>query len=177
MQMLRAETVRITLAELFVQVLTYVGEFLGSGIQELEVVDLHHHGQIRHLFGQKAFPDNLVHKEDAGLGVVHQIVDIAGLELVQDGNGHGAVSDGGQETHAPVGLVAGADGHLVSFLEAALLKGDVQLGNPQGNLTVCQGHALVVGNSRAVPIFHQAFLKNLVYRLKFHYSLIGFSST
>ena len=101
--------------------------------------------------------------------MVDQIVDIAGFELVQDGDGNGAVGDGGEEAHAPVGLVAGADGHLVSFVQAALLKSDVQFGNTAGNISVGERGALEVGNGGAVPVLYQTFLQNLVDRSEFHY--------
>ena len=176
MKIFRAEAVGIPLAEFLVQVLTHVAEGLRSGIQELEVVDLDHYGKVGHLFGTQAFPDDLVYKEDAGLGVVDQIMDISGFELVQDGDGHSAIGNGGHKAHTPVGLVAGADGYLVSFLETAHLKGNVQLGDTEGYLTVGQRHTLIVGQGRAVPVLDQAFLKRLVNGLEFHGILIGFSS-
>ena len=147
-------------------------------MEELEGVDLDHHGKVRHFFGREALPDYIIDKQDAGLGVVYKVVDVAGLELMKDGNGHGAVGYGCQETHAPVGLVAGADGHFVSFLQAALLKSYVKLGNSAGDVTVGQGHALVVGDARAVPVADYAFLKDFVYRFEFHiWTGVGFSST
>ena len=145
-------------------------------MQELERIDLDHHGKVRHFLGGKAFPDYLVHKEDAGLGMVHQVMDITGLELVQDGYGYGTIGDGCQEADAPVGLVAGADSHLVSLLEAALFKSDVQLGNTAGNVTVGQRHALVVGKGRTVPVTDHALLEHFINRFEFHISEVRFSS-
>ena len=147
---------------------THLGQLFGSGVQELEGVDLDDDGQVRHLLGGQALPDHLVHEQDAGLGVVDQIVDIAGFELMQDRDGHGTIGDGGQETDAPVGLVTGADSHLVSFLETALFKGDVQFGDSAGHVTIGQCHALVVGKGRTVPVADHAFLKRFINRLEFH---------
>ena len=63
-------------------------------------------------------------------------MDVPGFELVQDGNGHGAVGNGSQEAYAPVGLVTGADGHFFSLFEPALLEGDVQFGNAARHVAV-----------------------------------------
>ena len=102
-QVFGTEVVGIFLAEGLVQVLTYVLTLFGVGIQELEGIDLDDDGEAGHLLLVEAFPDDLVHEEDAGLGMVHQVVDVAGLELVQDGHGHGAVGEGGEETGRPAG--------------------------------------------------------------------------
>ena len=162
-EVLRLEVIGITVAELLVQMFAHLAALLAVCIQELEVVDLHHNGQVRHFLRREALPDNVVHKKDTGFGVVHQVMDVSGFELVQDGDGHGAIGDGGQETHAPVGLVAGADGHFVSFLQTALLKGNVQFGNAAGHIPVGQGHSLEVGQSRAVPVLDETLLQQFVY--------------
>ena len=175
-EVLRLKVVGIALAEFLVQVLPDIGQLLGGGIKELEGVDLHHHQQVRHLVRRKAFPNYLVHKQDTGFRMVHQVMDVARLEFVQDGYCHGAIGNGRQETHAPVGLVAGADGHLVPLLETALLKGNVDLGHPARYIPVGQGHPLIVGECRAVPVGRQAILENFVYRFEFHGIWIGFSS-
>ena len=168
-EVLGAEILRILLAERLVEVLADEGALLGVGIQELEGIDLDDRRQAGHLLLGEAFPDDLVHEQDAGLGMVHEIVDIAGLEFVQDGNGDGPVGEGGEETHAPVGLVPGTDGDLVAPVEAALLEGDVQLGDPAGDVPVGQRHTLVVGQGGTVPVGPEAFLEDLVDGFEFHY--------
>ena len=112
--------------------------------------------------------------------MIDQIMYIAGFEFVQDGNGYGAVGDGGQEAHAPVSLVAGANSHLIPFLKAALLEGDVQLGNPPGHIPVGQRHALIIGEGRPVPVLDEAFLKDFVNGFEFHmirFGLVQFEVT
>ena len=95
-------------------------------------------------------------------------MDVAGLEFVQDGHGHGAVGQGGQEAHAPVGLVAGTDGHLVSPEQPALLESDVQFLDAAGHVPVFKGDALVVGQGRTVPVLAEALLEEKVDGRKFH---------
>ena len=110
--------------------------------------------------------------------MVHEIVDIAGLEFVQDGNGDGPVGEGGEETDAPVGLVAGADGDFVAPLEPALLESDVQFGDPARHVPVVERHALVVGEGGTVPVFPEAVLEDLVDGFEFHFQVVkvGFST-
>ena len=138
--------------------LTDIGKFFRSHVKELERIYLDHNLEIRHFLRLEAFPDNIVHKQHTGIRVVHQIVYVAGLEFMEDGNGHCAISDGCQEADSPVGLVAGAYCNFVTLFEAALFKSNMKLGYPQGHLTVCEGHALVVGKGRAVPIVDEALL-------------------
>ena len=158
--------------------LAHVLALFGVGIQELEGIDLDDDGEAGHLLLGESFPDDLVHEEDAGLGMVHQVVDVAGLELVQDGHGHGAVGEGGEETHAPVRLVAGADGDFVAPLEPALLESDVQFGDPARHVPVVERHALVVGEGGTVPVFPEAVLDDLVDGFEFHFQVVkvGFST-
>ena len=131
-------------------------------IQVLQGIHLHDDMQARHLRLGQALPDHLVHEKDLRLGVVDQIMDVTGLELVQDGHRHRAIGHGSQETHAPVGLVAGAEGHLVAFLQAAFLEIDMQMLDTPGDILVAQRHALVVGQGLAFPIFLETLLKQFV---------------
>jgi len=94
---------------------------------------------------------------------------------MQDGNGHGPVGEGGEETHPPVGLVAGTDGDLVAPLQAALLEGDVQLGDAAGYIPVGQRDTLVVGQGWLVPVFPETVLDDLVDGFEFHVTKVGFS--
>ena len=108
--------VRIFVAEALVEMLADIPQFLAAGIEELEGIDLDDHMEVRHLVCGKTFPDDLVHEKDFGLGMVNQVMDVAGLELVEDRDRNGAIGHGRQETDAPVGLVTGANGNLVALL-------------------------------------------------------------
>ena len=96
--------------------------------------------------------------------MVHEIVDVTGLELVQDGHRNGSVGEGGEEAYAPVRLIARAESDFVAFLQAALLEADMEHRNPLSHLTVCKGTALIVRQGGAVPMLFEAFLEELVYR-------------
>ena len=141
---------------------------LRVGIQELEGIDLDDDRKAGHLLLVEPFPDDLVHEQDAGFAVVHQIVDIAGFELMQDGYGHGTVGEGSEEADTPVRLVAGADGDFVALLEPALLESDVQFGDPARHVPVVERHALVVGQGGTVPVLPEAVLEDLVDGFEFH---------
>ena len=95
--------------------------------------------------------------------MVDEIVDIARLELVQDGDGNRAVCKGSEEAYSPVGLVARADGDFVALLEAAFLESYMQVLDTLGHGLVSQGDTVVVGERRTFPILLEAFLKELVY--------------
>ena len=145
------------------EVVAYVLKVLSTRIQVFESVHLHDDVQSGHLSLGEALPKHLVHEEDLRFGVVDQIVDIAGLELVQDGHGDRAIGKGGEETYSPVGLVARADGDFVALLEAAFLESYMQVLDTLGHGLVSQGDTVVVGERRTLPILLEAFLKELVY--------------
>ena len=145
------------------EVLAHRDEILVLGVDVVEGVHLHDDFQARHLSLGEALPDDLVHEEDLGLGVVDQVMDVLGFELVQEGHRHGAVGHGGQEAHAPVGLVARAEGDLVPLLQPAFLECDVQELDALGDIAVFERHALVVGEGVPFPVFFDAPLDTLVY--------------
>ena len=107
--------------------------------------------------------------------MVDEVVDVAGLEFVQDGHRDGAVGEGREEADAPVGLVAGADGDLVAPFQAALLEGDVQFFDPPGDVAVFEGDARVVGQGGAVPVGAETLLEEAVDGGVFHFvaSFVG----
>ena len=58
--------------------------------------------------------------------MVYDIVYVIGLELVKDRYNHGTIGDGSQEGNSPMRTVTATDGNLVSLVNAALFKDDVQ---------------------------------------------------
>ena len=122
----------------------YLEKLLGLGIEEFEIVDLHNYGKARHLVGIESFPDGVVHKEHPCFGMVDKIMDIARLELVENRHRNSSIGQSSQETHSPVGLIAGTDCDLVTLLETALLEGNVKLGNPARHIPVEQGGTLII---------------------------------
>ena len=100
--------------------------------------------------------------------MVDEVMDVLGLELVEQGHGHSAITHGGDETNAPVHLVAGAEGYLVPFLEATLLEAYMQVGDTLCHVAIAQGNALIIGQRSAIPVILDAFLEQFVYRAVFH---------
>ena len=52
-------------------------------VEDLVVLDLDDGQEAGHLVGAQAVPDGPFHEEDLRLRMVHQVVDVAGLELMQ----------------------------------------------------------------------------------------------
>ena len=100
--------------------------------------------------------------------MVDEVVDAVGLEFVQDGDGDRAVGKRRKETHAPVGLIARADGDLVPPAQSTLLECNVQFGNSPGDIAEGERHPLVIGQGRAVPILLETLLEEFVDRFEFH---------
>lgn len=58
--------------------------------------------------------------------MVHEIVDIAGLEFMENWHRNCSVGQCREEADAPVGLISRADGYLVTFHKSALLECDMK---------------------------------------------------
>ena len=69
---------------------------------------------------------------------------------------------GGEEAHTPVGLVARANGDLVSLLETALLESDVQMLDPLGHSLICQSDTVIIRERGALPILLEALFEKFV---------------
>ena len=139
-----SERIRILPSKKFIEVLARCDYILVPCIEKLEGIDLDDGMKVRHFGLGESFPDDIVHKEDLCLGVVHQMVDIAGLELMEKRHRDCAVCHCGEEGHSPVCLVARTESHLVALLQSALFKHDVHLLNPAGHIPVMKGNALIV---------------------------------
>ena len=94
--------------------------------------------------------------------MVHEVMNIPGLEFVEDWYRHRAVGHCGQEADRPVDLVASADGHLVAFVQKAFLECDVQFLDAPRHIPVAEADSLVVGKGLSVPIVSEALLQKLV---------------
>ena len=161
--MLGLEPFRIHLVEGAREVLAHFHEVLVLGVDVVEGVHLHDDLQAGHLRLGEPLPDHFVHEEDLGLGMVDQIMYVLGFEFMQQGYGHGAVGHGGQEAHAPVGLVAGAEGDFVPLLEPAFFESDVQELDALRHVGVFERNALVVREGFALPVFLDALFEQFVY--------------
>ena len=100
----------------------------------------------------------VAHEEQAGLGVVDDVMDLLGIELMQDGYGDGAVGEGGEEGNGPLAGVASGKGDLVALLNTAVLKETVDFLYFTCHIVILQRLALIVSQCVAVPIVDDAFL-------------------
>ena len=100
--------------------------------------------------------------------MVYQVVDVFRLEFVENRHRYCTVGQRGEETYAPVGLIAGAEGHFVAFFQSAALEGNVQILDSLGNILVFECRSLIVGQGIAFPILANALFQHFVYRFEFH---------
>ena len=101
-----------------VEVLAGIGQLLRTGEDEREVGTADDTFQAGHGLGIDGTSHIVACKEEFGIRVVHDVVNLFGHELVQDGHGNGSVGQGSDEGHGPLAGVASAECYLVSFLYA-----------------------------------------------------------
>ena len=109
--------------------------------------------------------------------MIDQIVYVFGFELMNQRNGYRAIGCRGQESHAPVDLVPGAQIYFIAFFESAGTETYMQKSYTLGYIAILQGNALIIGKCSALPIRFEALFEQLVYRLEFHiliFSLVQF---
>ena len=155
---LLAEVLGIFLPEHGVEVLAGVGQLLAARDGQGKVRQEDDAFQPGHGVLVQVLPHLVAHEEQAGLGVVDDVMHVVRLELVQDGHGHRPVGQRGQEGDAPMRTVAPAQGNLVPLADAAFLEKNVQLFYFAGHIFILQGGSLVVGQCVQVPILLDAVL-------------------
>ena len=138
-------------------------------VQDLVVLNLDDGDEAGHVLGVQAVPDGPFHEEDLRVGMVHQVVDVPGLELVEQRDGNGPVGHRGQETDRPVGLVAGDDDDLVAGNDPVMLVGQVHLRDAAREVAVQERLALVVGQGGTPPVIAETLLEEFVDRLWFQF--------
>ena len=126
--------------------------------------------ELRHGFGVECGPHHVAGKEEARVGVVDDVVNLLGFELVENGNHDGAVADCGQKGNCPVGTVAAADGDFVARLDAGRLKENVEFLDFARHILVLEGYAFVVGECVEVPMVDDALFNETdeVFVMVFH---------
>lgn len=103
-------------------------------------------------------PVAVAYEEEAGSGVVDDVVYVVGFEFVQDGDGNGSVRQGGDEGDAPVGAVAAAQADFVAFPYAGVFEPQAQFFHFPGYVAVGVADAFVVGEGGKVPVcFYAVF--------------------
>ena len=156
--MLLAEVFGELLAVEFVQVFAGVGELVGARDHQRVVRIVDDAFESRHLHGVDDRGHVVAHEEQAGLGVVDDIMDLLRIELVQDGYGDGAVGERGEEGHGPLAGVAPCEGDLVALHDAAVLEENMEFLNFTCHVVILQRLALIVSQCIAVPVVDDALL-------------------
>ena len=126
-QELGQETAGELLAEEPVQVLACIGELLVARHEQAVVNERDDALQVGHLVGIEGGPHFVAHEQELRLGVVHYVVNLRGMELVEDGHSHSAIGEDAEEGCSPTAQVSAAEGYLVALLDARLLEEDVHL--------------------------------------------------
>ena len=114
--------------------------------------------ELRHGLGVECGPHHVAGEEEARVGVVDDVVNLFGFELMENGNYDGTVADCGQKGHSPVRTVAPADGDFVARLNAGRLKENVKFLNFARHILVLERYAFVVGECVEVPMVDDALL-------------------
>ena len=156
----RAEIHGEFLAEETVEVLAGVFHFFGAPNEQFELLvgvaeDALEAG---HAVGIELRPHLVAHKEELSLGVVHDVVNLLGVELVEDGHCNGSVGERGKECDAPPCAVAAADGNLVARFHARVFEYDVEFLDDARHVLVLECLQAIVAQAVDVPILLQALL-------------------
>ena len=61
--------------------------------QQAEVETVQESVDLRHGFSVEVFPYSSVDKQQARIGMVHDVVDVVGLEFMKDGDRHGSIGE------------------------------------------------------------------------------------
>ncbi len=157
-------------AKQFVEVFTGIGEFVGTRHHQRVVGDVDDTLQSRHLRGVDLCSHDIAHEEQFGIAVVHDVVNLVGHELMQDGHSHGTIGEGGEESHRPVGTVASAKSDLVALCHTRVLEHDVEFLYLSCHIVILQGRSLVVCQCIHVPMVDDALLNQCVKARYFHTS-------
>ena len=118
--------------------------------------------QVWHLVGVEVGPYLITHKEKLRLRVVDDVVNLGGVEFVEDGDGDSSVGEDAEEGSSPSAEVASAQGNLVAWLDACLFEEDVELLDDAGYVLVLKGEKSVVRHRIHEPMFLNALPDHLV---------------
>ena len=142
----------------FVEVLAGVGELIGAANHQrvIGIVDDAFEGGHSHGIDDCGYM--VAYEEQTGLGVIDDIMDLFGIELMQDGYGNGTVGERGQECNSPLRGVAATKGNFVATLDAAVLEENMDFLDLTGYIMELQGLSLVVCERITIPIVNDAFL-------------------
>ena len=121
-----------------------------------------------HLLGIEFRPYLVSHEKKLRARVVHYIVNLLGMELMQDRHCHGTIRQRSHESNAPTGCVAAADGHLVTMLDAGGFEDNMQFLNDAGYIFVLVGVGAIVCHRRQIPVVVNTLLNTSIKTWTFH---------
>ena len=93
--------------------------------------------------------------------MIDDVMDIVGLELMQDRHGNGTIGQCSQKGNTPVGAIASAKRNLVARNNTSLLEHDVQLLDTTSHIFVLQSATSVVGQRITIPVGLDAVFNSL----------------
>ena len=101
MYVLLAEILWVLFAEEAVKVFARFRQHLRARYEQLVVLKLDDALKMRHLVGSKVWPNLVAYEQQARVRVVYDVVNLRGLELVEDGDGDSAVAEYCEEGTRP----------------------------------------------------------------------------
>ena len=125
--MLLAEIFGIFMAKHLIQVLAGISELFATREMKREVGQIDNSLQPVHLIGIHVLYYIVTHKENTGVRMVHDVMNLIGIKLMKDRDNHGTIGERSQECYCPMSTIAPANGHFIAFADSAVLKKDMQL--------------------------------------------------
>ena len=158
---LRAEAGRIFLLEQGVQVVYGFLDFWVTAEKHFPVVDVEDHLDGGHLLRVHLGPAGGVGEKGYAVTVIDKTHHAFRGEIGKNGDNDGLVSIYCEVCEAPLGTVVGAEGYLVSLLEAGFFKNDVETGNSRSHLSIGERITADGIEGRLVPELAGSVLKAL----------------
>lgn len=105
-------------------------------VDDVEVRERENRFDLAYLLFFDDVPEVVAQKQQAAFGVVDDVDDVVGGEVLQDRHDDRSVGDRGDVGDAPAGVVAAYERDLVALLDACFLEQQMQLGDLLGHLVV-----------------------------------------
>lgn len=134
--MLATEELGELAAKHLVEMLTCIGELLGTREREREVGQIEHAFQCGHLRSVYLRSHHVAHKEQSGFAMIDDVVNLVGSKFILYRNGYSAIGKCSQKRHSPIGTVATTQGYFVALLYTAIGKENVQFFDFAGYIVV-----------------------------------------
>src|SRR5574344_187908 len=106
-----------------------IGEPVGTGDDERVVGIVDDSFEPGHEIGIDDSSNVIAYEKEFRLRMVDNVMNLLGIELMEDGHSHGAVCEGGEESHSPLAGIAPAKGDLVALSYSGIFKQDMEVFN------------------------------------------------